>query len=204
MKKISDFVYFLISLKYKLQIFLYKILYRNVKWGINMKFYGSPIFRLNGKCSFGENLIFTSNPKSNLMGLNKRCSICILSTGELRIDDCCGFSGISIFCSNKIIIGKYCNFGGNSFIWDTDFHSINYMDRRNNFQNINSEPIQIGDDVFVGGNSIILKGVTIGDRAIIGAGSIVTKNIPADEVWAGNPIRFIKKVDSVKNILSTK
>ena len=52
-------------------------------------------------------------------------------------------------------------------------------------------PITIGDNVFIGMNSIILKGVTIGDNVIIGAGSVVTKSIPSNEVWAGNPARKI-------------
>ena len=56
-------------------------------------------------------------------------------------------------------------------------------------------PIIVGDDVFVGANSIILKGVIIGARVIIGAGSVVTKNIPSDEIWAGNPAKFIRKVN---------
>ena len=52
----------------------------------------------------------------------------------------------------------------------------------------------IGKRVFVGGHSIILKGVTIGDDAVIGAGSVVAKNVPVGEIWAGNPARFIRKV----------
>lgn len=46
---------------------------------------------------------------------------------------------------------------------------------------------------FIGCNSVICKPVTIGENAIVGAGSIVTKDIPDNEVWAGNPARFIKK-----------
>ena len=53
--------------------------------------------------------------------------------------------------------------------------------------------INIGRGVYIGCNTIICKPVTIGDNALIGAGSIVTKDIPANEVWAGNPARFIKK-----------
>lgn len=49
----------------------------------------------------------------------------------------------------------------------------------------------IGDDVFIGAGSIILPGVSIGNGSIVGAGSCVTKSIPAGEVWAGNPARFI-------------
>ena len=48
--------------------------------------------------------------------------------------------------------------------------------------------------MFIGGGSIILKGVTIGERAVVGAGTVVTKDIPAGEIWAGNPARFIRKL----------
>ena len=57
----------------------------------------------------------------------------------------------------------------------------------------NSKGIRINNDVFIGANSIILKGVEIGKCSVIGAGSIVTKCIPENEIWAGNPAMFIKK-----------
>ena len=56
-----------------------------------------------------------------------------------------------------------------------------------------TSPIVIEDDVFIGANSIICKGVHIGARSIIAAGSVVVKDIPRDEVWGGNPARFIRK-----------
>lgn len=52
----------------------------------------------------------------------------------------------------------------------------------------------IGDGCFIGMNTIICKSVTIGDNSVIGAGSIVTKDIPANELWASNPARFIRKL----------
>lgn len=58
--------------------------------------------------------------------------------------------------------------------------------------------IEIGEHAFIGTNSIIAKGVKIGKRSIVGAGSVVTKDIPDDEIWAGNPARFIKK-RAIKN-----
>lgn len=65
--------------------------------------------------------------------------------------------------------------------------------------------ILIGNDVTIGAHSIVVargnESLSIGDGAIIGAGSVVTKDIPAGEIWAGNPARFIKKV-SERNVWS--
>lgn len=52
-------------------------------------------------------------------------------------------------------------------------------------------PIEIGNDVFLGTNSIVMPGVTIGSKVIIGAGSVVTKDVPGGVVVAGNPARII-------------
>lgn len=129
-----------------------------------------------------------------MAGITKQCSVYVGSNAKVIIGDNTGLSGVSIFCKNDIKIGEHCNIGCNAFIWDTDFHPLNYSDRRKNIEDkIISKPIVIGNDVFIGANCIILKGVTIGDRAIVGAGSVVTANIPADEIWGGNPAKFIRK-----------
>ncbi|CAN5608459.1 sugar O-acetyltransferase [soil metagenome] len=57
-----------------------------------------------------------------------------------------------------------------------------------------ASPIIIGDNVWIGGGSIICAGVTIGENTTIGAGSVVTKNIPANVVAVGNPCRVIKEL----------
>ncbi len=56
------------------------------------------------------------------------------------------------------------------------------------------KPVTIGDDVWIGGKSIICPGVTIGDRSVIGAGSVVIKDVPSDVVVAGNPAKTIRKL----------
>ena len=55
-------------------------------------------------------------------------------------------------------------------------------------------PTRVEHDASVGSGATILCGVTIGARAVVGAGSVVTKSVPAGEIWAGNPARFLRKV----------
>jgi acetyltransferase-like isoleucine patch superfamily enzyme len=148
-----------------------------------------------GSCKIGRGVKFKSTTTSNFVGIFKPCSLFIASNAILNIGDYSGFSGISLFCTNSILIGDYVNCGGNVSIWDTDFHPLDYQSRRiHDVKYIKSEPIVIGNDVFIGANSIILKGVSIGDRSIIGAGSVVTGNVPGDEIWAGNPAKYIRKI----------
>lgn len=78
---------------------------------------------------------------------------------------------------------------------DSDAHSLSYIDRRESVQDMENRidrEIVIGDDVLIGANSIILKGVHIGARSVIGAGSVVTKDVPKDCIVAGNPAKAIK------------
>lgn len=148
-----------------------------------------------GRFKFGKEVKFNCSPESNYVGLFKTCTIAVLKDASLEIGDYSGFSGVSIYCATRITIGKHVNCGGNVCIWDTDFHPLDHLDRRvHNVEKIGSTPIYIGDDVFIGANSIVLKGVTIGERSIVGAGSVVSKNIPPDEIWGGNPIKFIRKI----------
>jgi len=66
-------------------------------------------------------------------------------------------------------------------------------------------PIQIGDNVWIGANSIVMPGVTIGNNSIIGAGSVVTKDIPSDVVAVGNPCKVLRKItDRDKGVLESK
>jgi maltose O-acetyltransferase len=59
----------------------------------------------------------------------------------------------------------------------------------------NALPITIGDDCWIGGNSVICPGITIGNGCVIGAGSIVTKDIPDHSLAVGNPAKVIRKLN---------
>lgn len=60
---------------------------------------------------------------------------------------------------------------------------------------ITCKPVNIGKRVWIGAGATILPGVTIGDNSVVGAGSVVTKDVPSDTIVAGNPARFIKKIN---------
>lgn len=97
---------------------------------------------------------------------------------------------------NRIDIGDFSGIGPGVHIY-TVFHPTNPLERlpeNSTFWKSLTAPVKIGSNVWIGGGSIILPGVTIGDGSTIGAGSVVTKSIPAGCVAVGNPCRVIRKV----------
>jgi maltose O-acetyltransferase len=73
----------------------------------------------------------------------------------------------------------------------TPLHPLNAEMRR---QQEYGSPVEIGDDVWIGGGAIILPGVRIGSRTVIGAGSVVTRDIPDDVLAVGNPCRVVRSI----------
>ena len=99
-------------------------------------------------------------------------------------------TGASCTIGNKVLFGpKPVIITGDHRIDLLGKHVIDITDEERLPES--GQPVVIEDGVWTGANVIILKGVTIGQRAIIGAGSVVTKNVPAGEIWAGNPARKI-------------
>ncbi|HSC53212.1 MAG TPA: acyltransferase [Phnomibacter sp.] len=161
--------------------------------------YGVPYIHisLNAKCSIGSNFKMHNGVKYSDSGLNGICRIEVRDVAILTIGDNVGMSDVTISCHEKITIGNNVLLGVGAQIRDTDNHSLNPQDRLNSIEDWNNKktaPIIICQNAFIGAYSFILKGVTIGENSIIGAGSIVTKNVPDNEIWAGNPAKFIGKV----------
>lgn len=128
-------------------------------------------------------------------GVNHPVMIRLMSPeARLTIGDDFGISGGGICVQTEVRIGHGVMMGANAFVADTDFHPLSTGSRRFNFDGIRSRPVVIEDNVFIGMNSIILKGVTIGRNAVIGAGSVVTRDVPANEIWSGNPARFVRRL----------
>ena len=107
---------------------------------------------------------------------------------------------------NKIIIGDNVLIAPNVQIY-TAYHPTHYLDcftisenETFNFCKTQTAPVIIVKNVWIGGGTIILPGVTIGDNTVIGAGSVVTKDIPADTIAYGNPCKVHKANERSKSI----
>lgn len=102
----------------------------------------------------------------------------------------CNYDCVFLDCG-KITIGDYVMLGPKVQIYTAN-HPIDPEVRRlNHDQGI---PVILGNDVWIGGGSILCPGVTVGDGSVIGAGSVVTHDIPAGVVAAGNPCRVIRPI----------
>ncbi len=151
----------------------------DVKLGKNVKL--SKFINLYG-CAIGDNTkigAFVEVQKNAVIGKN------------------CKISSHTFICEG-VTIGNNCLIGhGVMFINDNYPKSVkldgtletdeDWMDR---FVKIN-----IGNNVSIGSNATILGNITIGDESLIGAGSVVTKDIPAKQIWAGNPAQMIRVID---------
>jgi len=166
-----------------------------VAWGRGWRLYGLPIIQKHSRSTLtiGANLNLRSHLRSNPLG---PAHPVILSTrrpgAALTIGDDFGMTGGSIVCEERITIGHRVTVGANSMIVDTDFHPLNPTIRQHNPTDGATQPVTIEDDVFIGMNVLVLKGVTIGRGSVVGAGSVVSRDIPPGVVAAGNPAQVVK------------
>ena len=98
---------------------------------------------------------------------------------------------LTILDVGKVKIGKNAQIAPNVAIY-TAGHPLHPDSRNSGYEY--GIPVTIGDNVWIGGNTVIMPGVTIGDNVVIGGGSVVTKDIPDWCVAAGNPCKFIRKI----------
>ncbi len=101
-------------------------------------------------------------------------------------------TGCVILDEAEVVFGENVLLGPNVSIY-TAGHPADVEQRNEGLEY--AYPVTVGNNVWIGGNVVVLPGVSIGDDTIIGAGSVVTKNIPAGVIAAGNPCRIIRRID---------
>jgi len=128
--------------------------------------------------------------------------------GKIHIGEGCYIGdGTRIWSSDSVHIGNRVYIAHNANIHDTNSHSIDAELRgqhfyaimstghpRQNTFDIKASPVIIDDDVWIGFNTTILKGVHIGKGAVIGACSVVTKDVPPSVIVSGNPAKIIRSI----------
>ena len=126
--------------------------------------------------------------------------------GRVQIGDYCYFTNAVLLCELEMRIGNYVVIGWNATIADSDFHPLTPAERIADAiacsplgqgrprPEIPKRPVTIEDDVWIGPNATILKGVRIGTGAFIEAGSLVTRDVPAHARIMGNPAQVIGEV----------
>jgi acetyltransferase-like isoleucine patch superfamily enzyme len=170
------------------------------RYGKGLKVDGKLIIRAprKGTITLGNNVKINSRSRANLVGVTNPTILHCTRQGQIVIGNNSGFSAAVLSSRTSIQIGNNVKLGGNVRVYDHDYHAVDYLARRQSgtdAANCKTAPVVIGDDVFVGVNAIILKGVTIGARCVIGAGAVVSlKDIPPDSLVAGNPARILSHV----------
>lgn len=171
----------------------------NISIASHVNFIGVPIIsnKPNATIIVGKNSVLCSSSHETALGVSHRVILRTLSPyAKLIIGKNVRMSGTTICTANSIFIGDRCVIGSDVWIVDTDFHSLNSKTRSSvdDSKDANTAPINIGNDVFIGGRSIILKGVTLGNNVIVGAGSVVTRSFPNNSIIGGNPAVLIKSI----------
>lgn len=182
---------------WRLGRFLFKM--NGITYGKNLICDGIMLFDIaqDADVQIGDDCFFNSGWGVNPLSGNKRGDMYVRSGAFIKIGNNCGFSSPIFFIHKGLTIGNYVNVGANVIFLDSDCHSLFFKDRRcikDDERNKKDREIIIEDDVLIGMNSQILKGVHIGARSVIGAGSVVTKDVPSDCIAAGNPAVIIKKM----------
>lgn len=149
-----------------------------------------------GRMQVGKNFRMNNGITGNPIGCYQRCTFFVDRNATLTIGENVGMSQAALICHMSITVGNNVKIGGGVCVYDTDFHSLDPQIRKSkeDMKHKAMEPVVIHDNAFIGAHSIILKGVEVGENSIVGAGAVVTKSIPANQIWAGNPAKFIRTI----------
>lgn len=134
-----------------------------------------------------------------------RASLAAEEGAVIEIGDCCYIANASLVCTERITVGARVMIAGGVTVTDSDFHPVGPAARladtvalspvgdRKRRPSVESRPVVIEDDVWVGYNATIFKGVTIGAGAVVAPGSFVIRDVPPGVEVAGNPARIVQE-----------
>jgi acetyltransferase-like isoleucine patch superfamily enzyme len=176
----------------KNQYYGHMMVYRCTSVGRNLALDGDmPLIDGNGEIHIGDN-VCVRNSQTWIVGLRYP------ATARLVIGDNTTINyRTTISVAKSVVIGRRCLFAGEVKIFDNNSHATHYRTRQTNdhLTDMDVAPVVIEDDVWIGNNCLIMKGVRIGRGAVVAAGSVVTKDVPPCTIVGGNPARVLKTID---------
>ncbi|WP_083191731.1 acyltransferase [Formosa haliotis] len=153
------------------------------------------VIRGKGRVVFGENVqigvINSPHYISSYGYIEPRLKDAVISIGDNTSIN----NGVSLVAEKNITIGKNVLMGYNCQVTDSNFHDLHPKKRLQ--PDNNPKAVKIGNNVFLGNNVTILKGVELGDNTVVGAASVVTKSFPENVILAGNPAKVIQKLSDI-------
>lgn len=197
------FLYWLPRLLGVLSLKFFFSVYPGFKIGLRPKVWGRfsmQIFQ-GGRLEIGDDFHLVSEPKRSAITLFGLGQFTVFPSAIIKIGNHVGLNGTAITSKCCVEIGDETIIGPNVIIVDSDFHNTWPPESRwETSTQENDGEVKIGRNVWVGMNTIILKGSHIGDNSVIGAGSVVTGDIPADCIAAGNPARFQRDLKNLPKV----
>lgn len=142
------------------------------------------------RIQFGDNNTFRSIKMANPLIIAGPCAFSAAKNAVIDIGNDCGFSAVTMLAQQKIQLGNRVLCGANVVICDGDHHPLAAQSRAAGAPG-SSAPVIIADDVWLGMNVVVLKGVHIGQGAVIAANALVTQDIPAGAIAAGIPAKVV-------------
>ena len=197
---VSDLLRRRIMTKVWTGLFRLRCIARGIDIGSELEVYGHVMLRCSGQSvRIGNRVQLVSSSWrasfSSLWGPVRL--VTILPEARIEIGDNVSLNGTAITCRSQTIrIGRAVLIGPNTTIADSDFHRPWPADQRRNYSGRGSDAgVDIEENVWVGAQCLILKGVRIGKNAVIAAGSVVSSAVPANALVRGNPARVVYVVE---------
>ena len=164
----------------------YRLRYRRkAVFGVNITVNHKLVIKGPGRVIFGDNINAWAHAEKNVFVTYRPETV-------IRVGSGTKINGVGVFSYAGVTFGERCLFGS-AIVMDSDFHPLHPRDRHNPDVPFVSRPVKLGNDVWVAGQAVVLKGVTIGDNSVVAYRAVVTGDVPRNVVVGGNPARIIRE-----------
>jgi acetyltransferase-like isoleucine patch superfamily enzyme len=157
-----------------------------VRFGRNFQTNGRLVIQGPGNVIFGDDINAWAHAEKNVL---------ITFTPDSRISIGSGtrLNGAGIMAYTHIEVGPRCILGS-TLLFDSDFHPLDPARRHDPDAPVSCAPITIAENVWLGGQSAVLKGVSVGENSVVAFRAVVSDDVPPNVVVAGNPARVVKSL----------